>query len=97
MGLAAGGTVPVTVGFAMVSKDSLVWLRIRNHLRRMGLGRQAILELTGKGQGKGLTTSMVPIDCFDATKAPWWESRTPWFHEWARRYVPVRDPGTSGG
>ena len=50
-------------GFALTQDNTIVFFRIQNHLRAMGLGRMALLQLVGILNGQtAYNFSNVPID-----------------------------------
>jgi hypothetical protein len=78
-----------TIGFALVSPDggTLRWLRIQNHLRRIGHGRQALKCLLQEG-----VTYFHPLPCKD----PWCEVDSPQLIRWVQGFLPEK-PGSNGG
>jgi hypothetical protein len=87
----------LTVGFAVVEVDdsgssTLRWIRIQDHLRRMGFGRKAILELWSRGEARRFEAAPRPEDPPDQPIPPgrldWYDSESERNIHWVKSLVP---------
>jgi hypothetical protein len=76
-----------TIGFVLVGSDgtTLRWLRIQNHLRRVGHGRQALKCLRREG-----VASFDPLPC----REPWCEVDSQQMIRWVQGFLPEKVGGS---
>jgi hypothetical protein len=79
----AGRGWTLTVGFAFLEEGRLRWIRIQNHLRKMGLGREALEKLVAEN------VTLLPYAENDSGKA-WWEFNSREHVRWAARILSTR-------
>jgi len=96
----------LTIGFAVVERDltvsadephaasmgTLRWIRIQDHLRRMGFGRKAVLELWSHKKVRHFVpvprAEDIPSDACEPASLDWYEAESERQVHWVKSVVP---------
>jgi hypothetical protein len=93
---AARKPLSLTVGFVVAGGDKLYWIRVQDHLRKMGLGRAALEELRESRAAQ--CCALAPRE----RQPDWWERDSEACVKWVERILanqahpPDRQPGGRG-